>query len=472
MFIAPKLDEQSKTPFYLQLYEFFKQEIRLGNLSPNTRMPSLRKLAEQLNVSTTPVELAFQQLVAEGFIKSRPKSGYYVQALHPIYHKYAASAQQPSTHRITARDPHCYRYDFHISKNDFSTFPHRVWRGLLHDAIDHTDGLQYGNPQGEPALRQSIVTYLRRYRGLRCTPDQVIVGADQYILTSLLSLLLKHSGSGNRLGIEDPCYHLVPATFKNHGYEIVPIPLQENGIQIEPLYNSNINIVYTAPSHQFPTGLMTSITKRIQLLEWANDSQGFIIEDDYGGEFRYHGRSIPSIQGLIENSPVIYLGSFSQAIAPTFCIHYMILPNRLLPAYHQLKWELYLEHSASRINQLALHQFMEKGHFEKHLRRMRQLYKRKHDILIRSIQEHFQGRAVVTGTDAGFHILLNVHDQRSEEELVELAKAADIRVTPMSFTWWIPYRRNELHFIIGFGGIPVELIDEGIQRLKEVWFPE
>ncbi|TVX88115.1 PLP-dependent aminotransferase family protein [Paenibacillus agilis] len=471
MFIAPKLDEHSKNPFYLQLYEFFKQEILSGNLSPHTRMPSLRKLAEQLNLSTTPVELAFQQLVAEGFIKSRPKSGYYVQALHPIYHKNVATSHQQASHRITARDPRYYRYDFHISKNDFSTFPHRIWRGLLQDALDHTDGLQYGDPQGEPALRHSITTYLRRYRGLRCTPDQVIIGADQYILASLLSLLLKHSGGSNRLGIEDPGYHSIPATFKNHGYKVVPIPLQESGIQIEPLYSSNINVVYTSPSHQFPTGVMMPIAKRVQLLEWANHSQGFIIEDDYGGEFRYHGRSIPSIQGLIENSPVVYLGSFSQAIAPTFCIHYMILPNSLLPAYHQLKWELYLEHSASRINQIALHHFMERGYFEKHLRRMRQLYKRKHDTLTRSIKQHFQDRAIVTGNDAGFHMILTVQDQRSEEELVELAKAADIRMTPMSFTWWKPPQHKKLHFIVGFGGIAEELIDEGIQRLKEVWFP-
>ncbi|UHA75119.1 MocR-like pyridoxine biosynthesis transcription factor PdxR [Paenibacillus sp. 481] len=482
MLLAPLLDEQSTSPYYIQLYEYFKHEIIAENLTAGTRLPSLRKLAEQLNISTTPIELAYQQLLAEGFIESRAKSGYYVQALHPIYqrtdHHWGQTGQmnQAAARAITARDPHYYRYDFHISKNDFSIFPYRIWKNLLQEHLANPQLLQYGDPQGEPALRQSIATYLRQFRGLRCTAEQVVIGADQYILASLLSLLLKNH-SGNRIGIEDPGYHLLPATFLKHGYEVVPIPLQEDGLCIDHLYSSKAKVVYTSPSHQFPRGITMPIQKRMQLLEWAKQTDGFIIENDDDGEFRYHGRPIPSVQGMVKDAPVIYLGGFSQVIAPALCIHYMVLPKFMLYAYHQLKWDLYLEHSASRLNQIALHHFFEKGYFDKHLRKMRLLYRRKHDQMIQSIQQHMGDRAVVTGKDAGFHLMLKIEHERSEAELVQLAKEAGVRIAPMSFTWWGKDKCDEhgivpkVHeFIVGFGGIDEDNIDDGIRTLKEVWF--
>jgi GntR family transcriptional regulator/MocR family aminotransferase len=471
MLIVPQILENSEVPYYIQLYQYFKKEILDGALPSDLRLPSIRNLASQLSISTTPVELAYQQLLSEGFIASRPKSGYYVLPIHLSYDKDTATKRSGPTTSfpITARDSQQYTFDFHISKNDFSLFPHKIWRSLYQEELANVDLLQYGDPQGEPALRAGISAYLNSFRGLRCLPEQVVVGGDQYTLGSLLSLMLQDCTG--RLGFENPGYHLMPSTFAKHGFEVIPIDLQEDGLNIERLYQSNANITYVSPSHQFPRGMTMPIAKRLALLEWARVNKGYIIEDDYDGEFRYHGRPIPSLQGLAQDSPVIYMGSFAQSVSPALCIHYMVLPRELLPLYHRLKSELYLEHSASRLNQIALHYFMERGHFGRHLRRMRQLYQRKHDAVVQSLRLHFGEHGTIIGKDAGFHLVLRVRHDQPVEQLVSSAKSAGVRITPMSYTWWDKQSSEELEFIIGFGGIALDVIDEGIRALKDAWYP-
>lgn len=467
MLLVPSLSEDSNIPYYIQLYDYFTKQIGSGSLAAGTRLPSIRILASQAGISATPVELAYQQLLAEGFIASRPRSGYYVQPMHMFSDNKPAELTELAAPRITPRDSREYAYDFHISKNDFSLFPHKIWRSLYQEQLSNPDLLQYGNPQGEPALRGSIAAYLRQFRGLRCTADQIVIGGDQYTLCSLLCLMLQ--GRKTRLAIEDPGYHLVPAAFRRSGFEIIPVPLQEDGLDVVKLGQSGADMVYLSSSHQFPRGMTLPIAKRHALLDWARSTHSYIIEDDYDGEFRYHGRPIPALQGLLEDSPVIYMCSFAQSLAPALCIHYMVLPLELLPLYHSLARELYLEHSSSRLNQIALHYFLERGHFEKHLRRMRLLYQRKHDLLLQAIQRHFGEQAAVSGRDAGFHILLKLKSGGSARRLAAAAAEAGIRVTPMSYTWWGHPENDEPEFILGFAGIPEAVIEEGIRRLAEVW---
>ncbi|AIQ44705.1 transcriptional regulator [Paenibacillus sp. FSL R7-0273] len=479
MLINPMLsDADGKLPYYIQLYNYFKKEILGGTLPADTRLPSIRSLAGQLNISATPVELAYQQLVSEGFIASRPRSGYSVQPMHALSGADAA-AEPEERHRqppaqalpaITPRDPQQYPYDFHISKNDFSLFPHKVWRSLFQEQLHNPDLLQYGDPQGEPALRGSIAAHLRQFRGLRCTPEQVVIGGDQHLLCSLLCHILP--GGARRLAIEDPGYHLLPSAFRRNGYEIIPVPLEEDGLDVEKLRSSRTSAVYISPSHQFPCGMIMPIAKRHALLDWAVSTGGYIIEDDYDGEFRYHGRPVPSLQGLTEHSPVIYMGSFAQSVAPALCIHYMVLPEKLLPAYRSLAKELYLEHSASRLNQIALHYFLERGHFARHLRRMRLLYQKKHDSLLQAIQLHFGEQAAVRGQGAGFHLLLRLNSCGNARLLADSAAAAGIRVTPASYTWWEQREPDPPEFILGFGAIPEDTISEGIRLLAELWLTE
>lgn len=472
MLLVPPLIEDRKFPYYIQLYDYFKKEILCGTLPADTRLPSIRMLAAQLSISATPVELAYQQLLSEGFITSKPRSGFVVQ---PIYMLSGTVAEAGTDHPpqsvppITPRDSRKYAYDFHISKNDFSLFPHKIWRSLYQEQLANPDLLQYGDPQGEPALRASISAHLQQFRGMRCKPEQVVIGGDQHSLTSLLCHILP--GGERRLGIEEPGYHLLPAAFRRNGYEILPVPLQEDGLDVEKLYKNRASSVYISPSHQFPCGMIMSIAKRHALLDWARTTGSYIIEDDYDSEFRYHGRPVPALQGLLERSPVIYMGSFAQSVAPALCIHYMVLPEKLMRVYHALAGELYLEHSASRLNQIALHYFMERGYFARHLRRMRVLYQRKHDLLLQSIQQDFGQQASVRGQGAGFHILLRLNSGAPPRLLAEAASAAGIHVTPMSYTWWEQPSMDTPEFIIGFGGIPENLIQEGIRRLAEVWLP-
>lgn len=466
MLLVPNLSDNNSIPYYIQLYNYFKKEIGNGSLAADTRLPSIRTLASQAGISATPVELAYQQLLAEGFIVSRPRSGYYVQPMHMFSGNKPAELPAVPPPRITPRDSRKYTYDFHISKNDFSLFPHKIWRSLYQEQLTNPDLLQYGDPQGEPALRASIAAYLRQFRGLRCSAEQVVIGGDQYTLCSLLCLILQ--GSKTHLAIEDPGYHLVPAAFRRSGFGIIPVPLQDDGLDVEQLGKSSADLVYISSSHQFPRGMAMPIAKRHALLDWARSTQSFIIEDDYDGEFRYHGRPIPALQGLLEDSPVIYMSSFAQSLAPALCIHYMVLPQELMPLYYRLARELYLEHSASRLNQIALHYFLERGHFEKHLRRMRLLYQRKHDLLLHAIQRHFGERAEVSGRDAGFHILLKLKTGGRARQLAAAAAAADIRITPMSYTWWEQPVNDDPEFILGFAGIAEDVIEEGIRRLAEL----
>ncbi|MBN3524174.1 PLP-dependent aminotransferase family protein [Paenibacillus apiarius] len=477
MLLIPKLDEHSHIPQYVQLLEYIKHEIVSGRLTEHTRLPSTRAMADFLSLSTTPIELAYSQLAAEGFIASKPRKGYYVQHLPDPYLRLGNGEGElpiPATatrkRAAPARDTKEYRYDFHMSNIDVSHFPFRVWRSLFHEAL--RGGMEqllcYGDPQGEPGLRQAIAAYLHQFRGVRCSPEQVVIGSDPHFLLSFLSrILMEHT---DHIAVENPGYLLCPSTFRQHGYRVTPVSLEEDGINLGELYGSSARIVCVSPSHQFPRGMIMPIAKRLQLLEWARKTNGFIIEDDYDGELRYYGRPIPALQGLNPDADVIYLGGFAQVLSPAIGVHYMVLPKSLLGEYQRMEHRTLFEQSASRWNQHALQLFMERGHLEKHVRKMRNLYRQKHDRLITAIRCYFGERAAIIGADAGFHILMKIDSSCTEQELIRMAGAAGIRLASASFTWLTPPKNSDLEFFIGFGGIPLDRIEEGIRRLSEVWF--
>jgi len=271
-----------------------------GRIREGTRLPSIRKLADFLTVSTTPVETAYQQLLAEGFIESRPRKGYFVQEL---CHSTLSSTKQ-ETLRNTVNPENSpnrkpsYIYDFHISKNDFSHFPMRKWRKLLNHILltEQNDLLFYGDAQGEIGLRSELAGYLHQFRGINCTPEQIVIGAEQHLLISKVCLMLK--GEICKVGVENPGCRLIQETFKSHGFEVVPIALQSEGVCAEDLYSSGVQLVSITPSHQFPRGITMPVARRLQLLDWATKTNRYIIEDDYDGEFCYHSKPIPALQGL------------------------------------------------------------------------------------------------------------------------------------------------------------------------------
>ncbi|USG64963.1 PLP-dependent aminotransferase family protein [Brevibacillus ruminantium] len=475
MLYTPQIDYSSREPHYLQIYEQIKQQIISGTFSEQVKLPSIRKLADSLGLSTTPVETAYQQLLAEGFIASKPKSGYYVQSLAETD---GGNHGDPATRDLTVarlehRDNATYPYDFHLSKNDFSLFPFSLWRRLFHRVLcyEQRHRLFYGDPQGEPGLRQELASYLRQLRGVVCSPEQIVIGADQYGLLSLLTQLLR--GRVTRVGTENPGYPMMASTFRRNGYEVVPISLEADGLSIEQVEKSDVQLVCVTPSHQYPCGMIMPIAKRLRLLDWAMRTDSYIIEDDYDGEFRYHGRPVPSLQGLKPDANVIYMGGFSQVLAPAFCVYYMVLPESLLESYDLLLRDLLLEQPSSPLHQHTLQLFMQEGHFERHVRRMRNTYRKKHDAVVLAVQKHMGEKAELIGENAGFHLVLRVKHPQGECELTRRAKQAGIKLSSMAYTWMTPRdEKAQAEFILGFAGIDLDKIEPGIKKLAEVWWGE
>lgn len=462
----------SSIPLYVQLYQYIKQEISGGRWLHSARLPSVRKLAELLNVSTTPVEMAYQQLLAEGFIASKPRSGYFVQMA--VDAPFLPPIQPPSPKGPLLKRHHYFKYDFHMSKNEYQHFPMTAWKKTYNRCLQENgtaEMLFYGDPQGEEGLRHQIASYARSFRGVACTPEQVIIGSDPFPLLDLISRLLLPYGT--TMAVENPCYPQHPEIFRQKGYDVIPIPVLQDGIDQMELQSSGASFVSVSPSHQFPTGVIMPISRRLALLQWAHETGGFIIEDDSDGEFRYDGRPIPSLQGLLPDSRVIYLGGFSQVLSPALGIQYMILPNALLPEYHQLKFQLFLDCTASKLNQIALERFMREGYVERHLRKMRMKLRRKHDRLIAAINDHFGEHARISGAGSGFHLMLSLRHPLSEEALQTIAEDWGIRVNSASYTRMISAgdskEPDHREFILGFGGLKEDEIEAGIKLLADCW---
>ncbi|MCI3919553.1 PLP-dependent aminotransferase family protein [Paenibacillus sp. TRM 82003] len=473
----PPLPRFTGTTHSEAIYQSIKREIAEGRWEAGERLPSIRKMAALLAVSPTPVESAYQQLVAEGYIESKPRSGYFAASLPEAYERLFLRHTPEKKNEVPAgpgyydawEDGTEIRYDFHLSKNDFEPFPMRMWKRTLHRVLSEegTRLLFYGHPQGEPGLRQQIASYLQAFRGVRCTPDQIVVGAEQHLLMNLLARILWRPGCA--LAFEDPGYRLIPATFEQAGFELRPIALDRQGISVAELRDSGAAVAAVGPSHQFPRGIVMPIQRRLELLQWAVETEATLIEDDYGGEFRYDGKPIPSLQGLLPGDRVVYLGGFSQVLAPDLCIHYMVLPERLLPRFRELRRHLMFEPSSPRVFQRTLELFLKEGHFEKHVRKLRNVYRHKNKRLETAVRDVFGPAAALSGGDAGMHMILTVRSDNAESLLLRLAQASGVFLSSARFDWSKRPEGPEKSFLLGFGGIPLSRIDEGVRALGDAW---
>jgi GntR family transcriptional regulator/MocR family aminotransferase len=269
--------------------------------------------------------------------------------------------------------------------------------------------------------------------------------------------------------MEDPGYNGVRTVFQHLGLTVRPIPLEEDGIDVNALAASGARAVYITPSHQDPSGIVMPYAKRMKLLQWAANTDGLIIEDDYDGEFRYHGKPIPSLQGLDANGRVVYLGTFSKSLLPAIRISYMVLPPALLQEYRERFAEY--DQTVSTVHQQTLALFMKNGEWERHIRKMRTIYQKKHDAMLFVLQTVMGGCVQIMGQDAGLSITLEVNSPRSAEELAEMAEQAGIRVYPTTAKWMNPEHARCPAFQLGFGGLSVEEMEQGIRLLYEVWRP-
>ena len=324
----------------------------------------------------------------------------------------------------------------------------------------------YGDHKGDYDLRYEIAKYIHHSRGVICSPNQIVISSGTQQSLNLLCHILSDFNPG--IAFEDPSYLGAKAVFKHFNFNIAPIKLEADGIDIECLNESKSRIVYVTPSHQYPYGMVMPISKRLKLLHWAKENDGIIIEDDYDGEFRYKGKPIPSLQGLDETGKVIYLGSFSKSLMPSMRISYLVLPEMFLNTYEQ-QYIIY-QQSVPRLFQKALEIFMKEGYWEKHLRKSKVLYKKKQELLINSINNYLGNNVTIIGADSGLHLLLKINTQMKEDELIEKALKFGVRVDSTSVNWINPPLNSFPVIFIGFAGIKIEDIPIAIKILHKCWF--
>jgi GntR family transcriptional regulator/MocR family aminotransferase len=275
--------------------------------------------------------------------------------------------------------------------------------------------------------------YLHESRGVRCKPAQILLSSGTPSCIGLLSqLLIRHT---DEMALEEPCYDTVRSVFQNHGVHTVPIQVEKDGIDLGALYSSSAKAVYVTPSHQFPTGVALPVNKRLGLIEWADRNDTFIIEDDYDSELRYNSRPIPSMQSLDRKGRVIYLNTFSKSFAPGLRLSFIVLPEVLLEEYrsHYSNYNC----SVPWLEQIIMHAFMKEGYWDRHLRKINVLNKKRHDVLINTINELMGERVTIHGKNAGLHILLEVNNGLTETELIETAAVTGVRYIPYPVTMQI-----------------------------------
>lgn len=456
-----RLDTKSGKHLYVQIYEYIKSEIRGGRLLNGEKLPSTRVLAGNLQVSRSTVDLAYEQLVSEGYLAVRPGSGYYVGQVEELY-GFSAMLQEASKAPHTQEE---YIVDFSTGAIDMSAFPFGTWRKLNKAVLSEDNGSLFslGEPQGDWELRQTISRYLHASRGANISPEQLIIGAGNEYLFMLLEKLL---GRHRKIALEKPTYSKAYRSFQSFAYDISRIPMDKSGMDIRALRASGAEIAYVMPSHQYPTGLVMPIGRRQELLKWAGEAEGrYIIEDDHDSEFRYKGKPIPCLQSIDRHNKVIYIGTFSKAIAPAIRISFMALPKPLLQVYKE-EFQFFSS-TVSRIDQRLLQKFMEEGHFERHLNRMRKTYRVKHDEMMQLLKP-FRKKFVIQGENAGTYLTLKSKEGKTEEELIELAQSVGVKVYGMSQD--SKMEAEEYHTILlGFGGLSPEQIKHGLALLEEVY---
>ena len=454
------LDKQAGLSLYEQLYRRVKADILSGRLAAGEKLPSKRALAAPLEVSVITVKNAYEQLMAEGYLTGVEKKGYFVSAVLPSPAAVPAFPEQPPPPREPA-----WFLDLATNSIAAEDFPFTVWARLMRQTIleQGTGLLRSTPPQGAWALRQAIAAHLRQFRAMEVTAEQIIVGAGTEVLYNLLVQLL---GRDRLYGVEDPGYGKIAHIYRAAGAEVTALPLDEAGVSVEALRRSDADVVHISPSHHYPTGLVMPIARRQELLRWAQEVPArVILEDDYDSEFRYRGKPIPSLQSSDKRGKVIYIGTFSKAIAPAIRVSYMVLPESLLEVYRR-DCSFY-SCTVSRIDQRILNEFIRDGYFERHLNKMRMHYRAKHDLLLAGL-EPFKKQFVISGEDAGLHLLLTARGAVTEAQLLSAATEAGVKVYGMSENM-VETDAPKATILLGFGSVSEPEMKEGLHRLQKAW---
>jgi GntR family transcriptional regulator/MocR family aminotransferase len=481
------LDDQNATPLYRQIYDAICRSILGGEFDRGMQLPATRQLAKQLGVSRMTVVNAYEQLLAEGYIVGKPGAGTYVARTLPEKMlrvdssrllrrrestrprnqilsrrgKWLASTSVTAL-RVQADNNH---QAFQNGLPALDEFPFKVWSQLASRRLRNPprELLGYGDPAGYGPLREVIAAHLKSTRGVQCDSDQVIIVAGAQQALDLISRILLNPD--DRVWLEDPCYPGARNALLAAGAKVVPVPLDDEGFDLAAALKrrKNVRLVYVTPSHQFPLGVTMSLSRRLALLEWAKKSDAWIIEDDYNSEFRYAGRPLPSLQGLDSDGSVIYIGTFSKTIFPSLRLGCIVVPRSLVDAFVAAR-ALIDRHSPS-IDQAILADFIEEGHFARHVRRMRSLYAARQGLLIAAARRELAGLLELRPAAAGMHVIGWLPKGVSDKVASEKAALYGVEAAPLSAYSLAPLPRDGL--ALGYTTVNARQIKDGIRRLAQ-----
>ncbi|MBT2573222.1 PLP-dependent aminotransferase family protein [Bacillus sp. ISL-51] len=453
---------------YQQIYQKIKAAVLDRSLPPHTKVPSKRELADTLKVSVNSVNSAYQQLLSEGYLYAIERKGFFVEEIDTFYHEEKPfGSALPDDLKEQEPDKSGWISFSHMSV-DTAHFPLKSWFRCEQKAAArsfHTLG-ELVHPQGLYEVRETISRLISLTRGVKCRPEQIVIGAGTQMLMQLLTELLPKDAL---YAMEEPGYMRMYRLLKSLGKQTAAIHLDEKGMSMTEIDRRRPDVLITTPSHQFPSGVIMPVSRRIQLLNWAAEQENrCIIEDDYDSEFKYDADTIPALQSLDRFQNVIYMGTFSKSLLPGLRISYMVLPPDLLRVFKQRTYDL---HTCNTLAQLALKEFIDSGEYQKHIKKMKQHYKDIRERLISALEEAFGETITLIGANAGLHFVTEFDCARSEKDILARAAAQQLDLFAMSrFRLEAGGVSEKPKLILGFARLKQNDIEEGVTRLYRAVF--
>lgn len=475
------IDAQSAKPLYQQVYEQVRDAAFAGFMTEGQRLPSIRNLSKELGLSHTTIEQAYLQLSVEGIVRTVPRSGYVVEHLDTSFLQLGASDNEEAVLKIeSARNRDAFYaehsqggkvpYDFSYANLPADSFPVKTWRQLINEVLYANTSpamARYSYADEPTALSCELARYLARVRGVNCQPSQILpqAGTDG----ALGTVLQLFDRDRHLIGMEEPGYATVRETAHRLGFSLAALPT-DKGVDtfLEAIETSHPKIIFTTPSHQFPTGKVLQLDARTRLLEWARKNDAYVIEDDSCNEYRYGTRPIPSLQSLDAFNRVIYLCNFSKVLSPSMRVAYLVLPPKLLSRY--LRLFNYAHPSVPWLEQEVLARFIQEGHLDQQVRRMTASNRKRHDTLLSALREAFGDHLDIEGAHAGLHFYVTVHNGMTQKELLSSAYDQGVALYGTK-RFWFSRPAPEAKVMVGFSSIDPDDISVGVAALKKAWLP-
>lgn len=494
------LNYNSGIPLYKQLYDSLQTAILEGKLKPGEKLPGTRSLAADLGISRNTVSTAFNQLLIEGYLRGKVGSGTYVNEipenllqvkLNPAHEKniekndfkkinrsrYKKNGKRSHKNKekkyfntseiIVKNTSYEEAVPFRFGIPAINDFPVKIWLNTVNHVWRTLPAAQlsYGDAAGYMPLRKAIADYLRTYRAVNCTADQIIIISGSQQGLDLIGRVLLNSGS--KVWLEDPGYLGARVSMLFSDAQIYPSPINDEGIDLD--YSMKMfpvpDLIYTTPAYQFPLGITMSIARRLHLLQYAEKNNSWIIEDDYDSEFRYSGNPLPSLQGMDKSGNVLYLGTFSKVLFPALRLGYLVLPDKeMIDTFASAKFMI--DRQCPIYEQVVLTKFIEEGHFTRHIRKMRMLYEERQRYLITEVNKQLNGLVKTEFSPAGMHIILRLPENYNDKKIAQEALKNKILVKPLS-DYTIEHRQNP-GLILGYTAFDKKEIKQGISKLKKV----